>query len=151
MSSEICKEVRTRIALGGDAVNAETGAHLRSCGECRREASRIERLINTLARTAALPVPARLDRAVLALLSENVGVPESILRPGLAITLAVIALIAGTLALAGWSGESGADSPNPLKIVVWVWVYLALAAVVTLPMFAHHVIPRDKCLEGVQK
>ena len=151
MSSEICERVRTWIALGEEAMNAEATDHLRSCSECRLEAARIGRVRNALSRKAALRVPERLDRAVLALLSEHVGVPESILRPRLAIALAVVALIAGILALVGWNGESGADSPNPFKIVLWVWVYLALAAVATLPMLVHHAVPRRECSERVQE
>jgi hypothetical protein len=151
MSSKLCEEVRTRLALGEDATGAEASHHLRSCKKCRLEASRIGRLTQALARTAVQHISPRLDRTVLALLSEHVGVPESIMRPRLAIALAVVALIAGILALVGWSGESGEGSSNPLKIVLWVWVYLALAAVVTLPMLVHHALGQRECMEGMQK
>ena len=151
MSNGICDQVRTRIALGEDVTSAEAGNHLRVCGECRVEANRIKRLTQALARTAAQRVPARLDRTVLALLSAHVGVPESILRPRLAIALGVVALIAGILAIAGWSGESDEAGLNPLKVVLWIWVYLGLAAAVTLPMLVHHALAQRECLEGMQK
>jgi hypothetical protein len=151
MSHETCERIRARIALGEEAINTETDDHLRSCRECRVEASRIARLTNALARTAAMRVPARLDSTVLALISEHVNAPESILRPRLAIALALVALIAGILAIAGWSGGADEASTNPLKVVVWVWVYLALAAVAALPMLVHHAVPREGCLEGMKK
>lgn len=151
MSNEICEQVRTRIALGEDEANAGASDHLRVCGECRLEANRIKRLTGVLARTAARSVPAGLDRAVLSLLSGRVGVPESILRPRLAIALAVVALLAGILALAGWGGEPDAESPSPIKIVLWVWVYLGFASVATLPMLVHHALGQRKYSEGIQK
>jgi hypothetical protein len=150
MRNETCKEVRARIALG-DGTTEQMDEHVRNCAGCRVEGARIGRLVRALARDAELAVPARLDLGLRTLLAQWEGAPRSILRPGLAIALAVLAILAGVLSLVGWQGASGADNLQPLKIAAIVWLYLAFASVATLPMVFHLAVRRRESLEGVQE
>ena len=148
MTKVTCETVREMVAAGEDAVEVEE--HLASCEACRLETARIRQMIQVIESDAEVKVPEHLDRSIRAMLSEPIAVANGILRPGVALALSVIGLIAGIIALAGWLGGPELDTEKIVKALPLVWSYLALGAVAGLPMLIWSYVRRRECNGEVQ-
>lgn len=132
MTEITCETVLEMVAAGEDAV--EVREHLESCEACRLEAARIRQTIQIVESDTEVKVPEHLDRAVRAMLSEPVAVKNGILRPGIALTLSIVGMIAGIVALVGWLGGPDLETERIVKALPLVWTYLSFGAVAGLPM-----------------
>jgi len=150
MTKITCESVLEMVAVGEELETAEVKEHLLACEACRLETARIRRMIQALESDAALKVPDHLDREVRALLSGPAQVSNGILRPGPALALSIVGLMAGIIALVGWLGGPEKDLTNIVKALPLVWTYLAFGVVAGLPMLIRFCIRRSECNGEVQ-
>jgi len=101
------------------------------------------RIRAALAASAEIEPPSRTDAVVRRLLTELPLPSPFALRPGLAAGLAVAALFALVVGVAGAMAQAGAADAGPLLAVVAVGIYLALSAAATLPILLQARARRD--------
>lgn len=135
MTEPTCEEVRRRLALGETATGADRSRHLAACASCRREAERLQGVLESLAESAAIEPGAELDRRVRGMLLAPRGAGRWELRPGLAAGLGAAALLALIWSAADAFARAGAAELGVGLAVFVVGIYFAVSIAASVPVF----------------
>jgi len=133
MTDPTCDRARRELALGDDAVSAETRGHLSDCAPCRAEGRSLDVVRLRLRATAEIEPSERLDRSIRNLLGDTVDA-RPFPRPLVAGGLAAAGLLALVTGLAGVLAQNGAAERGVPLALGLVAVYLAVSSAAALPL-----------------
>lgn len=129
MTDRSCEDTRRRLALGE---RAEVTRHLAACAACRLEAERLQSVLSAIAVDAELAPPERLDTEIRRLLLSTSSRP--VLRPVLALGLAVAGILALVTALGGALAAAGGAEEGLILVVSLAATYLAVSSAAAVPL-----------------